>query len=85
MTSLLVITSDVGNVSKIIKHFFVFFSSFVGALSSGVASVDYNSIEPLVLSFKAGDEVIIYSKEAGQNKELWGAEVRKEIFNIELD
>lgn len=54
-------------------------------MSSGVASVDYNSIEPLVLSFKAGDEVIIYSKEAGQNKELWGAEVRKEIFNIELD
>uniref|UniRef100_A0A0P6DBE0 Transport and Golgi organization protein n=1 Tax=Daphnia magna TaxID=35525 RepID=A0A0P6DBE0_9CRUS len=47
-----------------------------GALSSGIASVNYKSIEPMVLSFNAGDEVIIYSKEAGQNKELWGAEVR---------
>jgi len=47
--------------------------------------VNYQSIEPMVLSFNAGDEVIIYSKEAGQNKELWGAEVHKETFNIELD
>ncbi|XP_057372528.2 transport and Golgi organization protein 1-like isoform X1 [Daphnia carinata] len=47
-----------------------------GAVSSGVASVNYKSIEPMVLSFNAGDEVTIYSKEAGQNKELWGAEVR---------
>ncbi len=62
----------------------MFFSSFVGALSSGVASVNYQSIEPMVLSFNAGDEVIIYSKEAGQNKELWGAEVQKELLNVEV-
>lgn len=29
----------------------------------------------MVLSFNLGDEITIYSKEAGQNKELWGAEV----------
>ena len=48
----------------------------LGAVSQGVASVNYQSIEPMVLSFNAGDEVTIYSKEAGQNKELWGAEVK---------
>ena len=36
----------------------------------------------MVLSFNAGDEVIIYSKEAGQNKELWGAEVFNLTFNF---
>ena len=44
-------------------------------MSSGVATLRYQSIEPLVLSFNLGDEITIYSKEAGQNKELWGAEV----------
>lgn len=51
------------------------FFIFVGALSTGVAVLTYSSIEPMVLSFNVGDDVTIYSKEAGQNKELWGAEV----------
>lgn len=48
-------------------------------ISSGVAVLQYQSIEPMVLSFNAGDEVTILSKEAGQNKELWGAVVRQLI------
>ena len=45
------------------------------ALSKGRTSIRFRSIEHLVLSFEAGDEVTIYSKEAGMNKDLWGAEV----------
>ena len=54
---------------------FLFFLDLTGPLSSGVATLRYMSIEPYVLSFNLGDEITIFSKEAGQNKELWGAEV----------
>jgi len=50
---------------------------FTVPLSVGVASVRYQSIEPLILSFNLGDELTIFSKEAGSNKDLWGAEVNK--------
>lgn len=54
--------------------------TLVGALSSGIAAVKYSSIEPMVLSFNVGDEITIYSKDAGKNRELWGAEVRFLVY-----
>jgi len=53
----------------------IFPPQFLDPVSTGVATLRYQSIDPLVLSFNQGDEVTILSKEAGQNKELWGAEV----------
>lgn len=52
---------------------------FTVPLSVGVASVRYQSIEPLILSFNLGDELTIFSKEAGSNKDLWGAEVNENL------
>ncbi|XP_042212360.1 transport and Golgi organization protein 1-like isoform X2 [Homarus americanus] len=67
-------------------------------VSKGVTLINYPSNEERILSFPVNAEVTVYSKEAGERKDLWGVKIKgkrgyvpkqyireKKIFKIDLD
>ncbi|XP_047497742.1 uncharacterized protein LOC125044826 [Penaeus chinensis] len=52
------------------------FSFVQKRISKAITVIGYPSKDEYILSFPVNTEVIVYSKEAGTNKDLWGVEIK---------